>query len=40
MGEQYYRVEYELRLSLIDEVMHFELVFEDEVCGVITARFE
>lgn len=40
MGERYYRVEYELRLSLVDEVMHFELVLDNTVCGVVTARFE
>lgn len=40
MGEQYYRVEYELRLSLIDEVMRFELTIDNEVCGIVTARFE
>lgn len=40
MGEQYYRVEYELRLSLVDEVMRFELTIDNEVCGIVTARFE
>jgi hypothetical protein len=40
MGEQYYRVEYELRLSLVDEVMRFELMIDNEVCGIVTTRFE
>ena len=39
-GVVYYRVIYELRISIVDEVLKFELHFDGKCCGEVTAKFE
>lgn len=39
-GLKYYVVEFELTISLIDEVLQFELSFEGEKFGSATAKFD
>ena len=34
----YYRVDFELQMSLIDEVLKFELLFDGKCYGEVTAR--
>ncbi|KAF8243913.1 actin-like ATPase domain-containing protein [Wilcoxina mikolae CBS 423.85] len=38
-GVRYYSVDYEIRMTLVDEVLKFELLFEGVVCGEVRARF-
>ena len=38
-GVVYYRVDFELQMSLIDEVLKFELLFDGKCCGKVTAKF-
>ena len=35
----YYRVDVELQMSLVDEVLKFELLFDGKSCGEVTAKF-
>ena len=37
-GVVYYRVSYEHRISLVDEVLKFELLFDGKYCGDVTAK--
>ena len=39
LGVVYYRVNHELRMSLVDEVLKFELLFDGKCCGEATAKF-
>ena len=38
-GVAYYRVDFELQMSLVDEVLKFELLFDGKCCGKVTAKF-
>ena len=38
-GAVYYRVYYKLRISLVDEVLKFELLFDGKCCGEVTTKF-
>ena len=38
-GVVYYRVDFELHMSLVDEVLKFELLFDGKCCGKVTAKF-
>ena len=38
-GAVYYCVTYKLRMSLVDEVLKFELLFDGKCCGEVTAKF-
>ena len=40
LGASYYRVDFELQMSLVDEVLKFELLFDGKCCGEVTAKFE
>ena len=39
-GVSYYRISFELQMSLVDEVLKFELLFDGKCCGEVTAKFE
>ncbi|KAF8243917.1 hypothetical protein K440DRAFT_611241 [Wilcoxina mikolae CBS 423.85] len=38
LGVQYYRIDFELQISRVDEVMKFELLFEGESRGEVSAK--
>ncbi|KAI5812785.1 hypothetical protein BZA77DRAFT_323306 [Pyronema omphalodes] len=40
MGAEYYRIDFQLKMSLIDEVLKFELIFDGQSKGEVTAKFE
>ncbi|KAI5783433.1 hypothetical protein FPQ18DRAFT_356158 [Pyronema domesticum] len=40
LGVQYYHIEFQLQISLVDEVLKFELLFEGQSKGSVTAKFE
>ena len=39
-GTSYYRIYFELQMSLVGEVLKFELLFNGKSCGKVTAKFE
>jgi hypothetical protein len=39
-GQEYYVVNYELEMSVVDEVLRFELLFEGESYGLVSTKFE
>ena len=39
-GASYYRVNIKLQISLVDEMLKFELLFDGKSCGEVTAKFE
>ncbi|KAF8538632.1 hypothetical protein BDD12DRAFT_806001 [Trichophaea hybrida] len=39
-GEQFYKISYQLKLTLIGEVLKFELLFGGKVCGQVTAQYQ
>ena len=39
-GAVYYRVSFKLQMSLVDEVLKLELLFDGKSCGKVTAKFE
>jgi len=40
MGEQFYKINFHLRLTLVGEVLKFECLFEGKVCGQVTAKYK
>lgn len=40
LGLRFYRVLFDLRLSILGEVLNFELLHEGKQCGKVTAKFE
>jgi hypothetical protein len=40
MGEQYYKINFQLRLTLLGEILKFECLFEGKVCGQVTAKYK
>lgn len=39
-GNSYYCIEYDLRMTLEDEMLRFELIFEKKSYGHVTAEFD
>jgi len=40
MGEQFYKISYHLRLTLVGEVLRFELLFDGKVCGQVSEQYK
>ncbi|KAF8253388.1 actin-like ATPase domain-containing protein [Wilcoxina mikolae CBS 423.85] len=40
MGEQFYKINFQLRLTLLGEVLKFESLFDGKVCGQVTAQYK
>ena len=39
-GKEFYDLRYDLRMGIIDEVLKFEMLFEGQNCGTVTAEFD
>ena len=39
LGDVYYRVNFELQMSLVGEVQKFDVLFDGRSCGDVTAKF-
>jgi len=40
MGEQFYKINFQLRLTLVGEVLKFECLFDGNICGQVIAQYK
>lgn len=39
-GAEYYVIDFDLKLSLVNDVLQFEMLLDGKNCGQVTAKFE
>lgn len=39
-GEKFYNIDLDVKLSLINDVLNFEVRYKGQQCGKVTAKFE